>query len=126
MRAARAIGAGVIAVALVVAVLTGVYVPLRLLEMLGEKAIDSVTAGVLSLVSIIAGAAVAVVAIVVGIPLVLAMTEEYAPREEERGALSSEKLAAYRARQRAMLEELDEVKKLLEEVRDLLKEGVGV
>jgi len=125
LRAARAIGAGVIAAALVVAVLTGVYIPLRLLEMLGEKAIDSVTAGVLSLVSIIAGAAVAVVAIVVGIPLVLAMTE-YAPREEERGALSSEKLAAYRARQRAMLEELDEVKKLLEEVRDLLKEGVGV
>ena len=125
MRAARAIGAGVIAAALVVAVLTGVYIPLRLLEMLGEKAIDSVTAGVLSLVSIIAGAAVAVVAIVVGIPLVLAMTE-YAPRAVECGALTSEKLAAYRARQRAMLEELDEVKKLLEEVRDLLKEGVGV
>jgi len=36
-----------------------------------------------------------------------------------------EKLSAYRARQRAMLEELDEVKRLLEEIRDLLKEGVG-
>ena len=122
MRASSLAGFILVALALVVAALMGAYVPLKLVELVSEKKLDALFAGILGLSSIAAGAVVAFFAITLG--LTLAVAPERALPREVRGT-TGEKLAAYRARQRAMLEELDEVKKLLEEIRDLLKEGVG-
>jgi len=44
--------------------------------------------------------------------------EKYASEE-----LFEEKLRAYRARQRAMLEELDEIKEVLDEIKEVLRRG---
>jgi Flp pilus assembly protein TadB len=115
LRAASLLGVLLALGALAVAALLAVYVPLKLLSIAGERKLDSLTAGFFAFMSIVAGGAIAHKAIGVGYRLV---TKE----------LTSEldgKLTAYRARQRAMLEELDAVKRLLEEIRDLLKEGVG-
>jgi len=52
----------------------------------------------------------------------------WSEKERIQLRLLSEKINAYRARQRAMLEELDEMVTILREIRDVLKmasEGVG-
>lgn len=126
MRAVNLIASVLLLAALAVSSLLAVYVPLRLLGMASERRLDLLAAGVFAFISIAAGVVVAALAIIIGFPLALtlrggeAVGESLARRRE-----LEEKLAAYRARQRAMLEELDEIKRLLEEVRDLLKEGVG-
>lgn len=115
----------IVLIALAVAALMVVYVPVRLFALSAEGLLNVVAAGLLSALSIIAGAVVAFIAIVVGIPLLsFTGSGEAAAIRIKRRELE-EKLTEYRARQRAMLEELDEVKKLLEEIRDLLKEGMG-
>jgi len=121
LRVASVVGVLALIGAFAVAALMGAYVPVELFRMVGEGRLDARAAGALSALSVIAGAVVAFFAIVVGLPTVsgLAFEGRGEPRELR------EKLTAYRARQRAMLEELDEVKRLLEEIRDLLKEGVG-
>jgi hypothetical protein len=122
LRASSLAGFILAALALITAALMGAYVPLKLVELVIEKKLDTLFAGILGLSSIAAGAFLAFFAITLGLLGALA-PERFLPREVR--SATGEKLAAYRARQRAMLEELDEVKKLLEEIRDLLKEGVG-
>ena len=123
MKASKFLGTAAIIGALAVAALMGVYMPLKLIEMLGEGKVNVVAAGVLIFLSILGGAVVAVFSVMIGVPLLIIESES----DEKRLAAEEmkEKLNAYRARQRAMLEELDEVKKLLEEIRNLLREGVG-
>uniref|UniRef100_A0A7J3X5P8 Uncharacterized protein n=1 Tax=Thermofilum pendens TaxID=2269 RepID=A0A7J3X5P8_THEPE len=116
MRAVSLYRLALVVLALVVAALLGAYVPLRIAGMVSEGRLDPLLGGVLCFSGIAAGAVVAFFAVSLGLALP-AIPEE--PRE------GGERLRAYRARQRAMLEELDEVKKLLEEIRDLLREGVG-
>lgn len=124
MRAVSLLGVLLILAALAVAALLAVYAPLKLLGLAGEQKLNSLTAGIFAFISIAAGAVIAFFAIAIGFPLVLSDLLGGEAGVKLRRELE-EKLTAYRARQRAMLEELDEVKKLLEEIRDLLKEGVG-
>lgn len=123
MKASSVLGVIAIIGALAVAALMGVYMPVKLLGMVGEGKIDVWAAGVFAFLSILGGATVGFFSIVVGLPLLIMGGESEERRLPTKEV--SEKLAAYRARQRAMLEELDEVKRLLEEIRNLLKEGVG-
>jgi len=124
LRAASLLGILLILAALAVAALLAVYAPLKLLGLAGEQKLSSLAAGIFAFISIAAGAVIAFFAIAIGFPLVLSDLLGREAGVKLRRELE-EKLTAYRARQRAMLEELDEVKKLLEEIRDLLKEGVG-
>lgn len=61
----------------------------------------------------------------VGLPI-LGIFEDYTSEDhyEKQAKYLEEKIRAYRARQRAMLEELDEIKKTLEEIRDILRKGL--
>ena len=120
MRALRGASVAVSAVlvaSIVFAIALVVFLPMTLIEKLGEGRIDPIFAGVMGFLSIVAGASIAFFAVVVGIPMIV----EYGIHGGEDRRL----LIAYRARQRAMLEELDEVKRLLEEIRDILRSGVG-
>ena len=126
MRAASLLGVLLALGALAVAALLAVYVPLKLLSMVSERKLDSLAAGIFAPLSIAAGSVIAFFAIGVGYKLVAEELEgERVSEDAARRRELEERLTAYRARQRAMLEELDEVRKLLEEIRDLLKEGVG-
>jgi hypothetical protein len=126
LRAASLLGVLLALGALAVAALLAVYVPLKLLSMVSERKLDSLAAGIFAPLSIAAGGVIAFFAIVIGYALVAEELEgERVSEDAARRRELEERLTAYRARQRAMLEELDEVRKLLEEIRDLLKEGVG-
>jgi len=126
LRAASLLGVLLALGALAVAALLAVYVPLKLLSMVSERKLDSLAAGIFAPLSIAAGSVIAFFAIGVGYKLVAEELEgERVSEDAARRRELEERLTAYRARQRAMLEELDEVRKLLEEIRDLLKEGVG-
>ncbi len=120
MRAASVLVATAVIGALAVAALVGAYVPLRLLAMAAEGRLNMVVAGVFAFIGVVAGAAIAFFAVVVGVPLLTVVPGSGGRTARE----AEERLTAYRARQRAMLEELDEVRRLLEEIRDLLKRGV--
>lgn len=124
MRVTEALGAAAIAGALIVAALMGAYVPLRLFKMVEEGELNALVASVFSAIGVIAGAAIAFFAVVVGIPILMSTAGEGAEMRLARRELE-ERVTAYRARQRAIVEELDEVKRLLEEIRDLLREGMG-
>ena len=125
MRAASLLAVLMVLAALAVAALLAAYVPLKLLNMVGERRLDPLAAGIFAVASIAVGGAIAFFTVALGIPLVAEELVSKGVGEVARRRELEEKLSAYRARQRAMLEELDEVKRLLEEIRDLLKEGVG-
>jgi len=126
LRMGSVVASVVTLVAVVAAALMVVYVPIRLFELSGTGGLNVIAAGVFSAISMIAGAVVAFFAVVIGVPLLTGVTrspEEKAELSLKRKELE-EKLTMYRARQRAMLEELDEIRRVLEEIRDILKEGV--
>ena len=126
MRAANLLGFLLALGALAVAALLAAYVPLRLLSMVSERKLDLLVAGFFAFLSIVASGVIAFFAVGIGHALVAErLAGERVSEAAARRRELEEKLTAYRARQRAMLEELDEVKKLLEEIRELLKEGVG-
>ncbi|ABL78236.1 hypothetical protein [Thermofilum pendens] len=105
----------------VVSALLLVYVPLQLVQGVTSKSIDPVFAAVGLIASLVVGGVIAFFS------LVFNLAEPFVGKEDPRERRELEKrLEVYRARQRAMLEELDEIKKLLEEIRDLLKGGMGV
>lgn len=105
---------GVVASALLL-----VYVPLQLVQGVTSKSIDPVFATVGLIASLVVGGVIAFFSLV--------FAESFVGEEDSRERRELEKrLEVYRARQRAMLEELDEIKKLLEEIRDLLRGGMGV
>ena len=118
MRAASVLVATAVIGALAVAALIGAHLPLRLLTMAAEGGLTPLVAGVFAFIGVAAGAFIAFFAITIGVPLLIELLSS------EGRAAREAKLTAYRARQRAMLEELDEVRRLLEEIRDLLKRGV--
>ncbi|MCS7104167.1 MAG: hypothetical protein NZ954_01195 [Thermofilaceae archaeon] len=126
MEVSSAVAWVVILAAIMAAILMAVYVPVRLFELSGEGKLNVIAAGIFSALGIIAGASIAFFTVVVGIPILLGAwgTGERVEVPLKQKELE-EKLVVYRARQRAMLEELDEVRKILEEIRDLLKEGMG-
>lgn len=97
-----------------------VYVPLKLSEDV-RKGGNAYIAGIIGFLSVIIGAVIAFISVAVGIPSLVLLPKEVPTWARKR----EDWLTSYRARQRAMLEELDEVKKLLEEIRDILKEGIG-
>jgi len=125
LRAASLLAVLMVLAALAVAALLAAYVPLKLLNMVSERRLDLLAAGIFAVASIAVGGAIAFFTVALGIPLVAEELVSKGVGEVARRRELEEKLSAYRARQRAMLEELDEVKRLLEEIRDLLKEGVG-
>jgi hypothetical protein len=126
LRAANLLGVLLALGALAVAALLAAYVPLRLLSMVSERKLDLLVAGIFAFLSIVASGVIAFFAVGIGHALVAeGLAGERVSEAAARRRELEEKLTAYRARQRAMLEELDEVKKLLEEIRELLKEGVG-
>jgi len=123
----KASGVLAMVLSLLLAALLGFYVPLKIVEGVSAKSLDPFFGGVVAVVSVIAGAALGFFALVFTVVLPFAESEErgetsYALRLREM----EERLTVYRARQRAMLEELDAIKKELEEIRDILKEGMGV
>lgn len=126
MRAGSFLAVLVVVAAIAAAGLMTVYVPLRLFELSAEGKLHIVAAGVFSALSVIAGAVVAFFTVVIGVPLVTIFRgyDEVKGFSLRRRELE-QRLDAYRARQRAMLEELDEIRKLLEEIRDILREGVA-
>ncbi|QOJ79514.1 hypothetical protein IG193_03375 [Infirmifilum lucidum] len=115
------------ALSLLLVALLALYVPLKVIEGVSAKTLDPLFGGIIVVVSIVAGATLGFFALVFTVVVPLAESENH---DKKVYALKirevEEKLAIYRARQRAMLEELDEIKKQLEEIRDILKEGMGV
>lgn len=105
---------GLIVLALVLGI--GVWVPLKLFELAEHRVVDIwVAIGV----SVLLWLGVMRVA-----ENVLFSYYQTAKRwAEAAGERKGFSLTAYRARQRAMLEELDEAVKLLREIRDILREA---
>ncbi len=114
----------VVAIVLALAALLAVYVPLEILKGVSLKALDPLFGGVIAVVSIIAGAGLGFFALTFATPFIFG--EGGDSRLRLRLKEMEERLLAYRARQRAMLEELDGIKRELEEILKILKEGMGV
>jgi len=95
----------------------GVYTPLKVLEMASKGVIEGWLAAITVIVAVIAGGSVGFI----GVILFFVLLGEYWPREPKVTRATS--ISAYRARQRAMLEELDEITAILKEIRDILKEA---
>ena len=102
---------------LVVAVLTlglGLVLPLKLFEFAAAGVLEGWIAALLAALALVAAGVIGVV----GLGTSFVLFEEEAERAEVSKPPS---LVAYRARQRAMLEELDEAVELLREIRDILQ-----
>ncbi len=95
-----------------------VYLPYQVIEKVSAKQLDPVFGAVVILLLLLAGGVLSFFTLV--LPILEFMGEEEGGEEEVE-----EKLTMYRARQRAMLEELDEIERTLEEIRDILKKGMG-
>ena len=94
--------------------LMGFLLPYRLLEAVWARGANPWLNGPLSALSIIVAGVLGFFALVFMVPLLEAVREE-----------GRETYTAYRARQRAMLEELDEIVRVLEEIRDILRSAGG-
>jgi len=102
----------------VLALATMVLLPLRIVELVSAGKLDALFGGIVILLLLVGGSVVAFFTII--LPTLETMDESDAELLEVK-----ERLRMYRARQRAMLEELDEIKQVLEELRDVLKKGMG-
>lgn len=105
--------------ALMVAVLTlgiGLVLPLKLFEFVAAGALEGWVAALLTALALIAAGVIGVV----GLGSSFVLFEKEAEKTEVSKPPS---LVAYRARQRAMLEELDEAVELLREIRDILRKA---
>ena len=107
-------------IGIILSMLLLVWIPYNVIQAVASKSLDPLFGGITIVLSIIAGGVLAFFSIVFG------FASPFVPQEDSYSREIKEKLRMYRARQRAMLEELDEIKKLLEEIRDLLKEGMAV
>ncbi|RLE92448.1 MAG: hypothetical protein DRJ55_03405 [Thermoprotei archaeon] len=108
-------------VALVLILGIGVLMPYKLFDMVAAGVMDIWLAVGLS-VLLWLGAGITSI-IIFGIVYGTSKVDRWISmglEEERRGSFS---MTAYRARQRAMLEELDEAVELLREIRDILKEA---
>jgi len=108
-------------VALVMVVGIGVLIPYKFFDLVAIGAMDIWLAVILSiLIWLGVGATViAIIAIASGTSMASRWTGTSYVKEKSE----SFSMTAYRARQRAMLEELDEAIKLLRDIRDILKEA---
>ena len=111
-------------VGILISIFLLVVIPYNVIQAVSNKTLDTLFGGIIVLISIGAGGILAFFSIAFGFaePLI---TEDMDIKSRELREME-EKMRIYRARQRAMLEELDEIKRLLEEIRDLLKEGMAV
>ncbi|RLE59728.1 MAG: hypothetical protein DRJ35_05125 [Thermoprotei archaeon] len=107
----------------VVTLVLVVYIPLQIIDRISAGTIDTLFGGIVIFLALVTGGIIGFFA--VGLPI-LGIFEENSDEEhyEEKIKYLEERIRAYRARQRAMLEELDDIKKTLEEIRDILRKGL--
>jgi hypothetical protein len=101
-----------------------VVIPYNVIQAVSNKTLDTLFGAIILLISMGAGGTLAFFSI--AFSFAEPLTTEDVDRKRRELREMEEKMRIYRARQRAMLEELDEIKRLLEEIRDLLKEGMAV
>lgn len=104
----------------VVTLVLVIYVPLEIIDKVSAGAMDPLFGGIVIFFALVIGGVIGFFS--VGLPILDIISEE--DRHEEEVERLEEKIRIYRARQRAMLEELDEIKKTLEEIRDILRKGL--
>ena len=111
-------------IGIIVSIFLLIVIPYNVIQAVSNKTLDTLFGAIILLISMGAGGTLAFFSITFGFaePLI---TEDFDIKRRELRE-REEKMRSYRARQRAMLEELDEIKRLLEEIRDLLKEGMAV
>ena len=126
MRSLKASNFVVLIIIFAVVQLLVFYVPIEVIKGVSSKALDPLFGGVIAVVSIIAGAALGFFGLIFNLVKPLFAAEETDQALSARLKEMNNRMLAYRARQRAMLEELDEIKKQLEEIRNILREGMGV
>ena len=102
-----------------------VVIPYNVIQAVSNKTLDTLFGAIIVLISMGAGGTLAFFSLGVGFAEPFVSTGELDRKRRELREME-EKMRIYRARQRAMLEELDDIKRLLEEIRDLLKEGMAV
>ena len=112
-------------VGIIVSLILLVWIPYNVIQAVSNKTLDTLFGAIIVLVSMGAGGILAFFSIVFGFAKPFVSTGDVDRKRRELREME-EKMRIYRARQRAMLEELDEIKRLLEEIRDLLKEGMAV
>jgi cell shape-determining protein MreC len=112
-------------VGIIVSLILLVWIPYNVIQAVSNKTFDTLFGAIIVLVSMGAGGILAFFSIVFGFAEPFVSTGDVDRKRRELREME-EKMRIYRARQRAMLEELDEIKRLLEEIRDLLKEGMAV
>jgi len=114
-----------VVVGIIVSIFLLIVIPYNVIQAISNKTLDTLFGAIIVLVSIGAGGALAFFSIAFGFAEPFVSTGDVDRKRRELREME-EKMRIYRARQRAMLEELDEIKRLLEEIRDLLKEGMAV
>ncbi|MEZ0345169.1 MAG: hypothetical protein ABWK01_01280 [Infirmifilum sp.] len=103
------------------------YVPMEIIKYVSSKALDPLFGGVIAVLSILAGATLGFFGFIFNVVIPSFASEEVVDRSlNVKLKEMEERMLIYRARQRAMLEELDEIKRQLEEIRNILREGMGV
>lgn len=112
-------------VGIIISLILLVWIPYNVIQAVSNKTLDTLFGAIIVLVSMGAGGTLAFFSIAFGFTEPFVSTGDVDRKRRELREME-EKMRIYRARQRAMLEELDEIKRLLEEIRDLLKEGMAV
>ncbi len=112
-----------IVVGALIALALAVYMPVQIIEKVSAKQLDPLFGGIVLLVFIIAGATTGFLTVVLPILEAMGFEGEEEGKRAEAEYLE-ERLRIYRARQRAMLEELDEIRDTLREIRDILRKGM--
>ncbi len=120
MRASRLV---YIIVGALITLALAVYMPIQIIEKVSAKQLDPIFGGIVLLVFILTGGATGFFTVV--LPVLEGMgLEEVSEEKRAEVEYLEEKLKVYRARQRAMLEELDEIRDTLREIRDILRRGM--
>lgn len=114
-----------VVVGIIISLILLVWIPYNVIQAVSNKTLDTLFGTIIVLVSMGAGGTLAFFSIAFGFTEPFVSTGDVDRKRRELREME-EKMRIYRARQRAMLEELDEIKRLLEEIRDLLKEGMAV
>jgi hypothetical protein len=114
-----------VVVGIIVSLILLVWIPYNVIQAVSNNTLDTLFGAIIVLVSMGAGGTLAFFSIVFSFTEPFVSTGDVDRKRRELREME-EKMRIYRARQRAMLEELDEIKRLLEEIRDLLKEGMAV
>jgi len=110
---------------IIIAAVLLVWIPYNVIQGVSSKTLDPLFGGVIAVLSMLAGGTIAFFSIVFGFAEPFTSLSELDSKRFKLKEME-ERMRIYRARQRAMLEELDEIRRLLEEIRDLLKEGMAV